>query len=163
MYPTCWGWIIQVFIIGTHASICFQIEDHGSPWDTVEDHGTPKRFQLVWKSQQPGGCADKPVEITNWTAYNKGPLYNYDLVATRDELAREVLHDDAAFLDLSPLKLRPDAHVGVQWHLGGLMDWMTPHGRGFDVSSTRAQPCMHAPPPAAAAVLMIRRIVPVLK
>lgn len=86
----------------------------------VSEHSLLVPFtKLVWRSQFPGGCGPSPLSVTPdatyWKHYNASPIYNYHEAPERDRFAR-VLFDNIsagrAFLDLSPLLLRPDGHVG---------------------------------------------------
>ena len=77
--------------------------------------------QFLWQSQGPAGCAEGP--LANWSEYSAPAMvrarrpYNWALFDAFDELARHVWEGPArplnfaGVLDLSPLLLRPDAHV----------------------------------------------------
>jgi hypothetical protein len=88
------------------------------------------RVKLIWRSQFPGGCRDRPLvrrpnrtSLDTWRAFaaSEGVGFNYLNLSEWDLYARDrFFHHNQHFLDLSPLYLRPDAHVGsrVSWASG---------------------------------------------
>jgi hypothetical protein len=81
-----------------------------------------KPFKLVWKTNQPGGCASTPVPSldamrTNPEYRDSLKNYNYADFLPRDRFAKRFWQQqkdlpEVHILDLEPLYLRPDAHVG---------------------------------------------------
>ena len=96
----------------------------------AEHAAAAPRLRLVWRSAWPGGCGDAPLaappDEAFWQAYVQSgrPVYTYAEHAEWDELALPYFWDGGAggangsgaprraFLDVSPLLQRPDAHVG---------------------------------------------------
>ena len=83
------------------------------------------QISLVWRSQFPGGCEREPLaaprsedeEAAHWAAYLQSgrEVFTYNEHRAWDALARPHFSNASAgrfFLDLAPLYLRPDAHVG---------------------------------------------------
>jgi len=86
------------------------------------------RLRLVWRSAWPGGCGDAPLAAPPdedfWEAYTSSgrPIFTYADHREWDEVALPFFwggggaNDSGAprraFLDVSPLLQRPDAHVG---------------------------------------------------
>ena len=78
-------------------------------------------FTLVWKTNQPGGCAPEPVKSLN--AMHTDPMYsktlrmyNWAQFLHRDRYAKKFWSEQKGIpkvhiLDLQPLYLRPDAHT----------------------------------------------------
>lgn len=60
---------------------------------------------FIWKTQQPGGCGATPGVVSHENAYNHGQFQTFDA------MARSIL-PPTRVLDVSPLYLRPDAHIG---------------------------------------------------
>ena len=72
--------------------------------------------QLIWKTQQPGGCGRTPEPLTELPRRDD-PIqaaYQYRSFRERDAHARRLFSQrvSATVLDLSPLYLRADAHPG---------------------------------------------------
>lgn len=96
----------------------------------VAEHAAAAPFlRLVWRSAWPGGCSAAPLAAPPdgefWEAYVRSgrPIYTYAEHAEWDEIALPFFWQGAsgsandtgvarrAFLDISPLLQRPDAHV----------------------------------------------------
>ena len=70
-----------------------------------------KPFDVVWRTQPASGCAARAGErITDWSKYSWSKVYNYADQDERDEYARTQFEN---IVDVSPLRWRGDAHVGV--------------------------------------------------
>jgi hypothetical protein len=86
------------------------------------------QLPLIWRTNFPGGCAEQPLPrplegeeevLAHWRDYSsRRQIYNYDRFSAWDERAADLFAGSEAraarrfLLDLSPLRLRPDAHVG---------------------------------------------------
>jgi len=79
-----------------------------------------KRFpntRFIWKSQPPAGCGPRPIHESEYAGLSANRAhFNWRLFDAFDASASDILgkrptDNFHAFLDLSPLLLRPDAHV----------------------------------------------------
>jgi hypothetical protein len=87
----------------------------------AEHNAQLPQLRLIWRSQFPGGCRLTPLteypDDLYWNDYlNSGrEIFSYADHRTWDELALPYFSNTSAnraFLDISPLYLRPDSHVG---------------------------------------------------
>jgi hypothetical protein len=87
----------------------------------AEHNAQLPQLRLIWRSQYPGGCGLTPLteypDDLYWQDYlNSGrEIFSYADHRTWDELALSYFSNSSknrAFLDISPLHLRPDSHVG---------------------------------------------------
>jgi hypothetical protein len=101
--------------------------------EVVEGHKREfPHLPLIWRTNFPGGCAEQPLPrplegeeevLAHWRDYSsRRQIYNYD---GWDARAADLFAGNEAraarrfLLDLSPLRLRPDAHVGSLPRGGG--------------------------------------------
>lgn len=94
-------------------------------------------LQLVWRTILPGGCGGPvplrgyPAPTTQSLPSDKGaPRYNWDHFSLWNDVARQFWSRrkfNAALLDLKPLEMRPDAHVGN----GDCLHWCLPGALGL--------------------------------
>jgi hypothetical protein len=90
-----------------------------------------RNFELIWMTQPPPGCSKEPKAINFKEGYRWAPTrgaYDYAQTDSRDEDAKVLLSGHAEILDLTPLKGRPDGHVGVGMEPegGDCMHWCIP-------------------------------------
>ena len=87
----------------------------------AEHNAQLPQLRLIWRSQYPGGCGLTPLteypDDLYWQDYlNSGrEIFSYADHQAWDELALSYFSNTSAnraFLDISPLYLRPDSHVG---------------------------------------------------
>ena len=74
-----------------------------------------KHRRFIWKTQPGQGCSVEAEKITDWANYGWKRQNNYSYFAQdhRDAFAKTLLGKDMAFMDVGPMRFRPDAHVGV--------------------------------------------------
>jgi hypothetical protein len=88
-----------------------------------------RNFELIWMTQPPPGCSKEPKAINFKEGYKwrHSGAYDYDQTDLRDEAAKAIFGGHAEILDLTPLKGRPDGHVGVGVGEGhDCMHWCIP-------------------------------------
>ena len=148
----------DIVVLSTGAHI-YPMREFGRVLEEVRNQSRLlEGISLIWKTQQPAGCAAEPLskmpDAHFWAStrantaepsrrfcertegcYNnsRGVLFNWPEFASRDEVATSVLTRPSSsgsrplrLLDLQPLFLRTDAHIGSQLVEGGCRDPCVP-------------------------------------
>ena len=118
----------DIVMLSAGPHVAGPISDFSELLDEVlkEHEASFPNVPLIWKSQFPGGCDNSPhwtemgqTALDYWENYTdkKGRIlqYNWPQFVEFDRIAQQkVPGPNRYFMDISPLFLRPDGHVGSQ-------------------------------------------------